>query len=82
MRQRSRSSVALASIFLLISILAVGALALRIYLGREAESHLARDEVIDFTARASGGRANVFAACPPGYRTPPGDVEIPIFAMD
>ena len=63
-------------------ILAIGALSLRIYLGREAESHLARDEIIDFAARDSGGRANVFAACPPGYCTPPSDVETPIFAMD
>jgi uncharacterized protein (DUF1499 family) len=82
MRQRSGRRVALASIFFLISILAVGVLVLRIYLGREAESHLARDEIIDFAARASGGRKNVFAACPPGYCTPPGDVESPIFAMD
>jgi uncharacterized protein (DUF1499 family) len=74
--------VALASIFLLLSILAIGVLVLRIYLGREAESHLGGDEIIDFAARASDGRKNVFAACPPGYCTPPGDMESPIFAMD
>jgi uncharacterized protein (DUF1499 family) len=82
MRQRFGTRVALASVFVLVSMLAVGVVALRIYLGHEAESHLARDEIIDFAARASGGRKNVFAACSPGYCTPPGDMESPIFAMD
>jgi uncharacterized protein (DUF1499 family) len=82
MGQRSGGHVGLVWISFLVSILAVGVLALRIYLGREAEGHLARDEIIDFAARASGGRTNVFAACPPSYCTPPGDVESPIFMMD
>ena len=82
MRQRSGRRVVLASIFVLLSVIAIAALGLRIYLGREAESHLARDEIIDFAARASTGRANVFAACPPGFCVPPGDMESPVFAMD
>jgi uncharacterized protein (DUF1499 family) len=73
--------VTLASIFSILSILAVGVLAVRVYLGREAESRLADDEVIDFASRASGGRENVFAACPQGYCRPPGDMESPIYAV-
>jgi uncharacterized protein (DUF1499 family) len=61
---------------------AVAALGLRAYLGRAAESRLRPDEVIDFAARASAGRSNVFAACPSGYCTPRGDLASPIFAMD
>jgi uncharacterized protein (DUF1499 family) len=82
MRQLSSRRVILASIsFLLLAFVGL-VLGLRIYLGREAENRLAADEVIDFTARASAGRANVFAACPPHYCTPPGDIESPVFAMD
>jgi uncharacterized protein (DUF1499 family) len=82
MRQLSSRRVILASISFLLLTFAVVVLGLRIYLGREAESRLAPDEIIDFAARASTGRSNVFAACPPGYCTPPGDIESPIFAMD
>jgi len=82
MRRRYGRRWELTSISSLISILAVGVLSLRIYLGREAESQLTRNEIIDFAARNSDGRTNVFAACPPGYCTPPGDLESPILAMD
>lgn len=60
---------------------AVSVLGLRAYLGREAESHLAQDEVIDFSARGSAARSNVFAMCPPGYCTPPADMASPVFAI-
>jgi uncharacterized protein (DUF1499 family) len=60
---------------------AIAVLGLRSYLGREAESHLAQGEVIDFAARGSAGRSNVFAMCPTGYCMPPGDTASPVFAM-
>jgi uncharacterized protein (DUF1499 family) len=60
---------------------AIAVLGLRSYLGREAESRLAQDEVIDFAARGSARRSNVFAICPSGYCTPPGDMASPVFAM-
>jgi len=82
MGQRSGKRVAVASICVLLSAVAVVVLGVRTYLGREAESRLAPHEVLDFAARASSGRANVFAACPPGYCTPPGDVASPIFATN
>ncbi len=82
MRKLSSRRVVLASISVLLAAIAVLVLGLRIYLGREAESHLAPGEIVDFAARASAGRANVFAACPPGYCAPPGDMASPIFAMD
>jgi uncharacterized protein (DUF1499 family) len=82
MRHLSGRRAILASISLMLATIAVLVLGLRIYLGREAESRLAAEEVIDFAARASAGRANVFAACPPNYCTPPADMESPVFAMD
>jgi uncharacterized protein (DUF1499 family) len=59
----------------------IAVLCLRIYLGREAESRLGSDEVIDFSARNSAGRDNVFAMCPPNFCAPPADRESPVFAM-
>jgi uncharacterized protein (DUF1499 family) len=72
----------LASISVLLLTFAVLVVGLRIYLGREAENRLAEDEIIDFAARGSARRANVFAACPAGYCTPSGDIVSPVFAMD
>jgi uncharacterized protein (DUF1499 family) len=60
----------------------VAAIALRLYLDRAAELRLRADEIVDFAARASVGRENVFAMCPPGYCKPPADQESPVFAMD
>jgi len=54
---------------------------LRLYLSRAAEGRLRADEVVDFKARGSAGRDNVFAACPPGYCTPAADAPSPVFAM-
>jgi uncharacterized protein (DUF1499 family) len=82
MKPLSSRRVLLASISVLLLALLVLVLGLRIYLGREAENRLAQDEIIDFAARASAGRGNVFAACPPGYCTPSADMESPVFAMD
>jgi Protein of unknown function (DUF1499) len=61
--------------------IALAALGLRIYLGREAETRLATDEVIDFAARNATGRANVFAMCPAGFCNPPGDLASPVFRI-
>src|SRR5882757_5861842 len=82
MRPLSGRRVILASISVLLLTFAVLVVGLRIYLGREAENRLAEDEIIDFAARGSTGLANVFAACPPGYCTPSGDITSPVFAMD
>ena len=57
----------------------IAGIGLRIYLGREAESRLAPDEIVDFAARKSAGRDNVFAACPRLFCTPPANVESPAF---
>jgi uncharacterized protein (DUF1499 family) len=54
---------------------------LRLFLGRAAESRLRPDEIIDFAARNSAGRENVFALCPPGFCTPRADAESPVFAV-
>ena len=54
---------------------------LRLYLSRAGEGQLQPGEVIDFTARHSAGRSNVFAACPAGFCTPPADIESPVFAI-
>lgn len=82
MTRSSGRRLILASLSSLLLAVAVIVLGLRIYLGREGESRLAPDEIIDFAARDSAGRSNVFAACPPGYCAPPGDIESPAFAMD
>ncbi len=73
--------VILASVAIVLLTVAIAVIGLRVYLGREAESHLAPEEIIDFAARASAGRSNVFAMCPPGYCTPPADMTSPAFAM-
>jgi uncharacterized protein (DUF1499 family) len=68
-------------IVVLAAIVGVGGIGLHVYLGREAESRLAAGEVVDFAARASAGRDNVFAACPTQFCTPSGNIESPIFNM-
>jgi hypothetical protein len=57
----------------------IAGIGLRIYLGREAESRLAPEEIIDFSARKSADLKNVYAACPPRFCTPPGNAESPVF---
>jgi hypothetical protein len=61
--------------------IALAALGLRIYLGREAESRLAAEEVIDFASRNISGRKNVFAMCPADFCTPQGDLASPVFRI-
>jgi uncharacterized protein (DUF1499 family) len=61
--------------------LVVAGLGLRLYLGRAAESRLAPDEIVDFAARNSAGRSNIFASCPPGFCTPAADMASPVFRM-
>ncbi len=73
--------VVLASVAIVLLTVVIAVLGLRLYLGREAEGRLAPEEIIDFAARASVDRTNVFAMCPPGYCTPPGDMTSPVFAM-
>jgi uncharacterized protein (DUF1499 family) len=69
-------------IFLIgLAVVGAGMLSLRVYLGRAAESRLRPDEVVDFAARGSAGRDNVFAMCPPGFCIPPADRESPVFAV-
>jgi uncharacterized protein (DUF1499 family) len=78
---RSARRVVLTIIGCVLLAVGVSVFSLRAYLGREAESHLAQDEAIDFGARGSAGRSNVFAMCPSGYCTPPADMASPVFAM-
>jgi uncharacterized protein (DUF1499 family) len=77
---RRGGSVALA-ILVFLAAIGVAALGLRLYLDRAAEGQLRPDEIIDFAARNSAGRSNVFAACPKSFCTPPGDIESPVFAL-
>lgn len=78
---RSWKRAILTAIAFVLLAAAVSLLGLRVYFGREAENRLAADEVIDFSARASAARSNVFAMCPSGYCTPQGDMVSPVFAM-
>jgi uncharacterized protein (DUF1499 family) len=73
--------VVLVIVIILVAV-GIGGIGLRIYLGREAESRLASDEIVDFSARRSAGRDNVFAACPKQFCTPPADVESPVFDLE
>jgi hypothetical protein len=72
--------VVLVIFFILAGIGAAG-IGLRLYLSRAAEGQLQPGEIIDFAARGSAGRSNVFAACPKDFCTPPGDIESPAFAV-
>jgi hypothetical protein len=69
------------AILVFLAVIGAGVLGLRLYLSRAAEGQLKPDEIIDFAARNSAGRSNVFAACPKGFCTPPGDIESPVFAL-
>lgn len=71
----------LLSVLTVVGVLALAALSLRLYLGREAEARLAASEIIDFAARGSVGRSNVFAICPDGFCTPAADLASPVFAV-
>jgi len=64
-----------------IAFAAAAGLGLRIYLGRAVEDRAGAGEIVDFHARGSAGRHNVFAMCPPGFCTPPADATSPVFAM-
>jgi uncharacterized protein (DUF1499 family) len=71
----------LISLLGVLGILALGAVSLRLYLSREAEARLAAGDVVNFAARGSAGRINVFATCPDGFCTPAGDLASPVFAL-
>jgi uncharacterized protein (DUF1499 family) len=71
----------LIGIVITLALIGGAALGLRLYLGRAAESRLRRDEIIDFAARNSAGRENVFAMCPSGFCTPQADRQSPVFAI-
>jgi hypothetical protein len=62
-------------------VIAIGTLSVRFYLGREDEDRLRPDEVVDFSARHSTGRDNVYAICPANFCVPPADRESPVFAV-
>jgi Protein of unknown function (DUF1499) len=62
-------------------VVAIGILCLRFYLGREDENRLRPDEIVDFSARHSNGRDNVYAICPANFCVPPADRESPVFAI-
>jgi uncharacterized protein (DUF1499 family) len=68
-------------ILLILAVIGGAGIGLRVYLSRAAEGQLEADEIVDFAARNSGGRENVFAACPSAFCTPPADVESPVFAL-
>jgi len=80
-RLRRAKRVVLVCVAVVLLGIALAALGLRIYLGREAESRVAADEVIDFGARNVAGRANVFAMCPVDFCAPSGDLASPVFRI-
>ena len=80
-RLRRAKRVVLVCVAVVLLGIALAALGLRIYLGREAESRVAADEVIDFGARNAAGRANVFAMCPVDFCAPSGDLTSPVFRI-
>jgi len=71
----------LLSVLTVVGTLALAALSLRLYLGRAAEARLAASDIIDFAARGSAGRSNVFAICPDGFCAPAADLVSPVFAL-
>lgn len=61
--------------------LVISGLALRIYMGREAEDHLAGSEAVSITALRSPLPRPSFLACPPDYCAVPEAVSSPVFAL-
>jgi len=78
-RRRWKRSIAVLAV-----IVAVAALGLRFYFGRDAEDALREGEQVDFAHLALAQRGNVFLMCPsePAMCNQPADAASPVFAID
>ena len=82
-RRRGRRWVRLI-LFWLIVVIAVAALAARVYFGRDAEDRLQAGEAVDFTHLDLPSRANAYLLCPadPLICNLKADEASPVFAID
>jgi hypothetical protein len=77
-----RVSRTLPLLLALLVIVLSGILAVRLYMGREAEDRIDEVDVIDFADLAPSPAGNRFLMCPEHVCNRPADVTSPVFGMD